>query len=103
MSAYSERPFSGRFFNSQIDLLDESLIIGKDRFVLSDFLDRPVQTLDGIRRIRQGPDFRRIFEYESSFHSSGITTSLGRLGSKRPAVSLRACLALILMNIYSFV
>jgi len=56
----AEGPLSSRFFNCQVDLLDESLIVGKDRFVLGDFLDLPVQTLDRIRRINQLPNFADV-------------------------------------------
>jgi len=55
-------PILRRFFNGQVDLLDESLIVGEDRFVLGDFLYLPVQALDGVRRIDQSLNLRRIFE-----------------------------------------
>jgi len=40
-----EGPLLRRFFNRQVDLLDESLVVGKDRFVLGDYLlDRLMNT-----------------------------------------------------------
>lgn len=58
----TERPLLRRFLNSQVDLLDESLIVGEDRLVLGDLLDLPVKALDRIRRVNHGPDLRGIFE-----------------------------------------
>jgi len=49
-------------FNGQVDLLAESLVVGKDRSVLSDFLNLPVQALDGIRLINERPDLLGIPE-----------------------------------------
>ena len=58
----AEGPLPRRLFNGQVDLPDESLIVGEDRLVLGHLLDLPVQALDRIRRINQGLDLRRILE-----------------------------------------
>ena len=58
----SHGPFLGCLLHSQVNEFDQSLLIREAGFVLGYFFDLPVQALDGIRRVDQGPDFRRIFE-----------------------------------------
>ena len=50
------------FFNGQPDLLDESLVVVEDRFVLGHLLNLAVKDLDEIRHINQGPGLRELLE-----------------------------------------